>query len=348
MTGCAERVDDTYSGNAHAESLAEWMRLHHAELLDNYHAQDVEVRPEGGFYVDLLSEGDLNAPGLTNEATEWVRYEWDERSLQGDILTTCDELLARQAGAYAPRTHYAPIYRPDTLLSPLRAPFLLGETYAAARGFSREVTLKAGTEAILYREGADTVSLPSIARLKIVEVVADPVVHESRTLETYAQGFEMLTPVDTLPPLYMDRTWVPTDADLLARFGSGTPGERVVETDNVYIWYVIRSLDGFVVETNIAEVKASAWGEKGSHDSWFSYQPSINKDRNLMFWYWIVTNARFGAWHAALLPSDYAYGAYGAEATETHAAVQGYESLRVEFYIEPKAEDGEDGEELVK
>lgn len=102
------------------------------------------------------------------------------------------------------------------------------------------------------------------------------------------------------------------NAALVKRFGAGDPGQVIQVEDNVYIWYIIRFLDGFIADTNIDEVKKIIYGSVESSGRQLSYSPSLNKDAQLGAWYYALPDYfRFGSWGAIVTPSSNGYGATG-------------------------------------
>lgn len=66
---------------------------------------------------------------------------------------------------------------------------------------------------------------------------------------------------------------------LVERFGQGVMDGDTIGTDNTAkIWYICRFLDGFIIETNIDEVKEIIYGEVESEGSVVSYSPESDKD----------------------------------------------------------------------
>lgn len=100
---------------------------------------------------------------------------------------------------------------------------------------------------------------------------------------------------------------------LVERFGEATPGVLLRADDNVHIWYVARFLDGFVLDTNIEEVKQIIYGPGGARaGSAISYTPSLNKDAELGAWYYALPeHFRYGTYGAIVTPSSNAYGGGG-------------------------------------
>lgn len=153
--------------------------------------------------------------------------------------------------------------------------------------------------------------------------------------------------VDTIPQLYINRRYVPTadrpsfdyrtghitpysgyepydnlaeldkkiNAALIERFGDPaelTQGEEKIGTETtVRIWYICRFLDGFVIDTNIDEVKRLVYDEVASSGSSISYSADTDRSNYIAAWYYAIPQLRKGQWAGILTTSTNAYGATG-------------------------------------
>lgn len=118
---------------------------------------------------------------------------------------------------------------------------------------------------------------------------------------------------------------------LLERFGKGLNTEDLTDDattlvgDNGHakIWYVLRFLDGFVVDTNIAEIRTLIFGESAPTCEVFSYSPSDDKGKSeserkaIGAWYYCIPKMHHGAYGQIITTSGYAYGAAGLSGTTT-------------------------------
>lgn len=256
LVACADPQDRIYEG-LEAESLGKWMEKHHPELKKNR-------QENGGYYVDVLDPGNPDRP--VNDTVYWVRLEFTGRDLAGNVCLTRDELTARQIGSFTKYTHYVPFYRYcgdesanllDGMHRALRNTLTLDADYAADRGLETEITLGLGAEVILYMpstivggglsgsggyEGQDTYTLsesrPLVVRMKVVDLVKNPLQAEGDEVDAFAEQNGTLKPVeksepetsavrgaeepqyndgyawrtanDTIPQLYIHHTWKPT------------------------------------------------------------------------------------------------------------------------------------------
>ena len=217
LCSCAEEPDNAYPGNTQNKALKAWMTQNRPDLLENY-------QEEGEYYVDVVSLGDL-ADSAILETESWVWYDITGRDLQGNISVARDSVYALQQGTFTPYTHYVPYYqfygelasgtfKEGTYLA-MRNPLKLGETYAAQKGFPREVELRVGAEVVLYMpatiisteangdggyEGQYALSAnhPMIARIKLVGRSSQPIETESVAVDDFAAANGGLDP--TVPP----------------------------------------------------------------------------------------------------------------------------------------------------
>lgn len=386
LVSCAEEPDNAYPGNTQNKALKAWIKLNRPDLLENY-------QEDGGYYVDVISLGDL-ADSAILETESWVHYDITGRDLQGNICVARDSVLALQQNTFTPYTHYVPYYqfygeladgtyKEGTYLA-MRNVLTLGETYAAQKGFPREVELRVGAEVVLYLpatiistevngdggyEGQYTLSAnhPMISRLKLTSRVHNPVEAEGDAVDAFAAANGGLDPTEPTPDdddsetasvkadetassyrwkistaevaqVYVNQTFNPASdatglftytnpyvgsqekADeidrkineaLIERFGTDEPGKMIDPEKNLHIWYIARFLDGFVQSTNIDEVKQIVYGKVESKGTYMSYNPSVNKDNQILAWYYAVPHFRYGGWGAFLTVSSSAYGAVG-------------------------------------
>lgn len=260
LGACADPEPRTYTGEEE-RALEAWMAKYHSELLEN-------KQENGGYYVDVLEVGDAERP--VNDTIYWVKLEFTGRDLAGNVVLTRDETTSRQLGTFTKYTHYVPLYRYcgdeshnllDGIHLALRNSLTLGEEYAAAKGLEQELTLGLGGEVILYMpssivgglsgsggyEGQDyggtsyTLSSgrPLIARMKVVDLVKNPLESEGVEVDAFAEenggvkpveeqteestssvrgaeepqyndGYAWRTANDTLPQLYINHTFVPS------------------------------------------------------------------------------------------------------------------------------------------
>ncbi len=269
VVACADPHDRLYDG-IEGQALGGWMEKYHPELLNNKQA-------DGEYYVDIIDAGDPSKP--VNDTVYWVRLEFTGRDLAGNVCLTRDELTARQIGSFTKYTHYVPFYRYcgeessnllDGMHLALRNPLTLSAEYAAKRGLDPEVTLGLGAEVVLYMpstivgglsgsggyEGQDSYSLsssrPLIVRMKVVDLVKNPLEAEGGEVDAFAEqngglkpvekseesdqeqtttrgaeepqyndGYAWRTANDTIPQLYINHTFRPqVDADKLLKYRS--------------------------------------------------------------------------------------------------------------------------------
>lgn len=130
---------------------------------------------------------------------------------------------------------------------------------------------------------------------------------------------------------------------LLERFGEGLKVNEMSETERentqvtkngrAKVWYVLRFLDGFVVDTNIAELRTYLFNEATPSCEVFSYSPSDDEGKEqserqaIGAWYYGIPYMHYGAYGQIITTSGYAYGASGmsgSTTTETTSTSTGY------------------------
>ncbi len=116
---------------------------------------------------------------------------------------------------------------------------------------------------------------------------------------------------------------------LIERFGKGlskeecNEGNQVTKNGRANVWYVLRFLDGFVVDTNIAELRTYIFDEKDPICEVFSYSPSDDEGKEdgertaIGAWFYCIPQMHYGAYGQIITTSGYAYGAAGMSGTTT-------------------------------
>lgn len=150
LTSCAKEQTESYD-KFENQALEAWIAQNRQELLANY-------QPEGGYYVDVIKAGDMQAAPV-NDTACWVKFDLSGRDLNGNIVLTRRAREAYQAGTFTKYTHYIPFYRycgttntslmEGTYLA-MRNTLKLGEDYARERGLDPEFLLREGSQVVLY------------------------------------------------------------------------------------------------------------------------------------------------------------------------------------------------------
>ena len=116
---------------------------------------------------------------------------------------------------------------------------------------------------------------------------------------------------------------------LLERFGKGLEASErseknlVTKNGRANVWYILRFLDGFVVDTNIAELRKFIFNEQDPVCEVFSYSPSDDESKEeserqaIGAWYYCIPQMHYGAYGQIVTTSGYAYGAAGLSGTTT-------------------------------
>ena len=116
---------------------------------------------------------------------------------------------------------------------------------------------------------------------------------------------------------------------LLKRFGKGLDASQrsektqVTKDGRANVWYILRFLDGFIADTNIAEIRTLVFGEQDPVCEVFSYSPSDDDGKGdgerqaIGAWYYCIPQMHYGAYGQIVTTSGYAYGAAGMSGTTT-------------------------------
>jgi len=93
----------------------------------------------------------------------------------------------------------------------------------------------------------------------------------------------------------------------------------VTKNGTVQVWYVVRFLDGFILDTNIVEIKELVFDESGSSSA-ESYTPDGSTENMISAWLYCIPKMHYGQWAAILTSSGFAYGANGTSRSSTTTA----------------------------
>ncbi len=116
---------------------------------------------------------------------------------------------------------------------------------------------------------------------------------------------------------------------LIKRFGKGLDASQrneknlVSKNGRADVWYVLRFLDGFVVDTNIAEIRKEIFNEQSPVCEVFSYSPSDDEGKGeserqaIGAWFYCIPQMHYGGYGQIITSSGYAYGAAGLSGTTT-------------------------------
>ena len=137
---------------------------------------------------------------------------------------------------------------------------------------------------------------------------------------------------------------------LLERFGKGLEASKrneknqVTKNGRANVWYVLRFLDGFVVDSNIAEIREFVFNEQDPVCEVFSYSPSDDEGKGeserqaIGAWFYCIPEMHYGAYGQIATTSGYAYGAAGlsgtttTETTSSNAAASYYNAMNYYNY----------------
>ncbi len=104
---------------------------------------------------------------------------------------------------------------------------------------------------------------------------------------------------------------------LVEKFGEDVIADNKVGEDTLIgkdgdakLWYVVRFLDGFVLDTNIPEIYELLFDEDKTSGSAYSYTPTAadTSDAPIAAWQYCIPRLHYGRWAAIATTSGYAYG----------------------------------------
>ena len=126
------------------------------------------------------------------------------------------------------------------------------------------------------------------------------------------------------------------DAALIKRFGEGIDPSKAEAIDSVYtakVWYVTRLMDGFVVDTNIKEVKEIIYAGETLTDEGEALDFTVDGETSYVdAWLYAIPQMKLGAWNAILTGSSNAYGATGVSGTTSSSSSSSSASNYLDYY----------------
>lgn len=179
---------------------------------------------------------------------------------------------------------------------------------------------------------------------------------------SYDDGYRWRNAVDSIPQVYVDLTYKPTDryvypsvypsiyapynnfdqleqdiADTLVRRFGTYEGVETLQSDSVTydgtakIWYIGRFLDGFIFDTNIPGVRRLIYGETNPKGEALSVSPSSETWSYIDAWRYAIPVLRYGQWASIVTTSTSAYGSNG-KAGSTTTTSSGSSSSLNDYY----------------
>lgn len=125
-------------------------------------------------------------------------------------------------------------------------------------------------------------------------------------------------------------------------FGEGnTPTgdeENIIDEEMCNVWYITRTLDGFIVDSNIEEVKSlvhNTWEyTTEEHGSPLSYSTESTADSFISAFYYTIPKLEFGQWTTMITSSLEAYEKEGQSGSATSTTIDPYTTLIFQLYVE--------------
>lgn len=121
------------------------------------------------------------------------------------------------------------------------------------------------------------------------------------------------------------------EEDVVEAEADDVDDDRFDEDDGGYVYYILRTLDGFIVDTNIGFVQQMAFGT-GSSSSSIYYSDDSMSDY-IDAWMYAIPELDYGKWASILTTSTYAYGTTGQTGSSSATEIPPYTPLLFNIYI---------------
>lgn len=125
---------------------------------------------------------------------------------------------------------------------------------------------------------------------------------------------------------------------LLEEFGEGDNDEGDLVDDDNYanVWYITRTLDGYIVDSNVLDIIEWVFDEdnRSNEDDYgtaLSYHATNSADSYISAWAYTIPEIRFGEWATILTIST---DAYGKDGSSSDTILPAYTPLLFHIYIE--------------
>ncbi len=309
----------------------------------------VAVKQPDGSYIKFITDGkqDMDASADT---IVWLRLDYTGTDLFDNVFVTRNEDMALQQATYTTKTHYISdyIFCGDENHSMIKGQFDALKDKKLVKPDGTTIKMSEGTEVILYMPSYLAFGTsgftddqgyggqyklggtkPVIERLKVVEIVKDPVEWEEKRVVSYALDRYGMPETDTTATCFYIDT-VRFNQELELKYGEpmSLPFEKeyALSADSTAkIWFIGKFLDGFIFDTNIDTTyyrfynRRFADGYKADDpesDQFkvMSYNPDDNKDEYISAFFKAIPELRRGQWSRILFTSNYGYGATGLSA----------------------------------
>ncbi len=261
LSGCAKREDPDLDPREQ-QAFDSWMAATHPEA----------TRMENGMYVEWLQQTDSETAKPVI-GSDWVSVDYLVRDLEGNIMGTRSEEVAREEGTFTPVTHYVPDFA--MLDSELRY-FTPGEyeilpmmkvndsvrLYLPSNLAYRnaDITFVNGYEGWRYSAANplnSSTGVPRAGRAVTIDLALRDIVSSPAAIEldlVNLRGMDLEPVSDTIPGLYYEIV------------ASNDPAAEIIPVDSTaWITWTCRFLeDGKLVATNDRELAIAEWKDYSS------------------------------------------------------------------------------------
>ena len=307
FSSCAVREEESY-GEIERKALEKWIESNAPSAL-----------PLGdtGVYYEVLEKpevtGDINVRG------KWIDVEYTLRDMNGDIVYTRNEAVARLLGTYDNYTHYVPArlyvaHNPNSSNIPLGMYQALinipqGEmwrVYIPSEHAFGTYGFKAGNGYAGQKTLGSNVPL-IVDSLRISNVIDNPQVEGIEAIKRFVtadapEGWGKM-PGDTIRKnMYIDI------------YRRGINNDTVAMNSSVYIYYKVKYLDGKLLNSNIDSVLQNSFGTVRTQDltsplrlTRMEATPANAYRMPEKIFYAILPELRYGDIARIAVPSEYGY-----------------------------------------
>jgi FKBP-type peptidyl-prolyl cis-trans isomerase 2 len=324
-TASCEKIDSSTSDEIQQKILDAWIRVNHPGL----------TASDNGIYTLSSTEG----TGRLLDDSLYVFVKYSARTLDGTYTDYNYEDIAKQLGKFSYSTYYtydiwyiSASTLTDGLNEVLKKMKVGGEVEAAIPPAMLESNTTSYNSLYYYTTDSDS-KTNVIYDIEVLGAVDDIYKYQIDCLEEYRdKNFPSL---DSLSYGFYFKKTKTVDY-------SSNPSDTLTDDTSVNVWYVGRTLDGFVFDTNIEDTakKYRFYSSSGTYTAksvtWNTDYSTIASDNSLIdgFSKGLSLMER-GEKATVFFYSGLGYGESGSSSTSS--SLPGYLPLEFELYIAPKS-----------
>lgn len=256
-TSCASETESNRIELADV-SLREWLKKN-----------DPEAELVNGVYMRFIERTKAEKPVKAVLGESWIYVNYTAYTINGTVITSRNELTARNAGVWASTTHFCDDY----------FQYATRNTPHVTEGFNRAIAqMSVGDSVRVYvpmslsfeysmygnasyiNTAATYAGMPVYFDIRLNSVVEEPLTAETDSLDSFVKREWAKYTVDSIDTGLAMRRIIPNPT-----------GDTITKDSTIYYNYAQYFLDGFLIDTNMDSVakKYNAYDPKKAEESYY-------------------------------------------------------------------------------